>query len=266
LIGSSATRKAGKQQARSADKATQLQREMFEQTRADQAPFQLGGYSANNALLALAGLPQVTSANIDQFLGTDTSAVPAKPLVADPGGFWGGIASRIAQPQQSPQATFGSYRLPTFSGTAMQQLAADPGYQFRMQQGQQALERSAAARGGLMSGRALKDTAAYSQDLASQEFGSRWNRLAGLTGAGQTATTNVGNYGQNFANQAGQNIQNAGNARASGYINQANAIGGGLNQLGQAAGYYFGGNKPQVNQYNMPGTAGSGGGSLNWRG
>lgn len=133
---------------------------------------------------------------------------------------------------------------------SMADYQADPGHQFRMDQGQQALERSAAARGGLLSGAALKDTARFSQGLASQEYQSAFDRfntnrtqkmnpLLSLSGSGQVASTNAGSAGQQFANSsgnilgqlanaAGQNITGAGNARASGYVNTANAINNGL--------------------------------------
>jgi hypothetical protein len=128
----------------------------------------------------------------------------------------------------------------------------DPGYQFRLDQGQQALERSAAARGGLLSGAALKDTARFSQGLASQDYQAAFDRfqsnrtnklnpLLSLAGAAQTASGALGSAGQNYANGAGaalgnygatvgQNLAGAGNARASGYVGTANAIGNGLSQ------------------------------------
>ena len=62
-----------------------------------------------------------------------------------------------------------------FSYTA-EDLLKDPGYKFRMEEGQKALERSAAAKGGLFSGGLLKDIANYSQGLASQEFNQGYNR------------------------------------------------------------------------------------------
>ncbi len=135
---------------------------------------------------------------------------------------------------------------------SMADFEADPGYQFRQDQGQQALERSAAARGGLMSGAALKDTARFSQGLASQEYQSAFDRfksnreskqnpLLSLAGSAQVASSALGNAGSNFANSAGsalgnysatagQNITGAGNARASGYVGTANAISNGLGQ------------------------------------
>ena len=58
----------------------------------------------------------------------------------------------------------------------MQQFQADPGYGFRMSEGMKALERSAAARGGLLSGATLKGIQRFGQDLASQEYTNAFNR------------------------------------------------------------------------------------------
>jgi hypothetical protein len=129
---------------------------------------------------------------------------------------------------------------------------ADPGYQFRLQQGEQGINRAASARGGQYSGATLKALANFNSGLASQEYGaaysrfntdrtSKFNREASLAGVGQTANTAVGNAGtsaystiaqagQNNANQTGQNLQNAGEARASGYVGSSNAIGSGIKQ------------------------------------
>lgn len=106
----------------------------------------------------------------------------------------------------------------------------DPSYQFRLGEGLKALDRQAAARGGLISGGALKAAQRYGQDFASQEFGNAYNRLAGLAGIGQTATSNMGNAAGNYGVNAGQNYMGAANARASGYVGGANALTGGLNQ------------------------------------
>ena len=131
-------------------------------------------------------------------------------------------------------------------------LANDPGYQFRMQQGNQAIERSAAARGGLLSGAAAKALTRYSQGVASDEFNNAYNRfnndkstgfnrLASLAGVGQAATNQVGqagrdawgtiaSAGQNSSSSIQNNLTGAGNARASGYVGTANAITGAIGQ------------------------------------
>jgi hypothetical protein len=106
----------------------------------------------------------------------------------------------------------------------------DPSYQFRLGEGMKALERQAAARGGLISGGALKAAQRYGQDYASQEFGNAYNRLAAMAGIGQTATGAMGNAAGAFGANAGQNYMGAANARASGYVGGANALTGGLGQ------------------------------------
>lgn len=130
---------------------------------------------------------------------------------------------------------------------------ADPGYQFRLKQGEQGINRAASARGGAYSGATLKALARFNSDQASQEYGAaysrfnndrttQFNRNATVAGIGQTATAATGNAGQgiynamasagmqNGANQA-QAAQNAGEARASGYVGVANNIGSGIKQL-----------------------------------
>jgi hypothetical protein len=106
----------------------------------------------------------------------------------------------------------------------------DPSYQFRLGEGLKALDRQAAARGGLISGGALKAAQRYGQDYASQEFGNAYNRLAAMAGIGQTATGAMGNAAGNFGVNAGQNYMGAANARASGYVGAANALTGGVGQ------------------------------------
>jgi hypothetical protein len=122
----------------------------------------------------------------------------------------------------------------------MQQFQQDPGYAFRLKEGQQALDRSAAARGGLISGGALKAAARYGQEMGSQEYTNAFNRyqaerqarlnpLQSLTGMSQTTANTLGAAGQNMASNVGEAQQNAAAARASGYVGQANALTGGLN-------------------------------------
>lgn len=106
----------------------------------------------------------------------------------------------------------------------------DPSYQFRLGEGLKALDRQAAARGGLISGGALKAAQRYGQDFASQEFGNAYNRLAGLAGVGQTATNTMGGAAGQFGANAGNLMTSGAAARASGYVGGANALTGGLNQ------------------------------------
>ena len=143
----------------------------------------------------------------------------------------------------------------------MEQFQQDPGYAFRQSEGMKALERSAAARGNLLSGSTMKGIQRFGQDLASQEYQNAFNRyqveranrlnpLQSLMGSGQSSanvlTGAAGNLGQGLA----QTEMAAGQGRASGYIGASNA----LNQaLGGIANYAA--NAPlqnaMVNYYNM---------------
>src|SRR5690606_10761864 len=100
------------------------------------------------------------------------------------------------------------------------------------------LERGAAARGGLYSGGTSVDLANAMNGIASQNYGSYYNRIAGLAGVGQTAASNLGQLGQAAASNIGNAQMAAGNARASGYAGQANAWNSALG--GMAGAYAWG--------------------------
>lgn len=130
----------------------------------------------------------------------------------------------------------------------------DPGYQFRLQQGQKALENSAAARGSLLSGGTAKSLNDYAQGSASNEYSNVYNRALqtynenqnsqlALAGLGQNATSQANSLGTNLANntasidlttgaQQGQQINNAAAARASGYAASGNIYGNLFSNLG----------------------------------
>jgi len=125
-------------------------------------------------------------------------------------------------------------------GAAQQFLQMDPGYQFRLSEGLKSLDRQAAARGGLISGGALKAAQRYGQDVASQEFGSAYNRLANLANLGPQAAGVMSNLGQNYASNAGNIMMSQGQTAANAALARGSAYGQGLNQLGYLAGRYYG--------------------------
>jgi hypothetical protein len=188
-MASSAASKAASTQARSADKATALQKQMYEEGVVRQKPFYEAGITAQNRLLDILGLSDRTTAE----------------------GYGSGVRP------------FG-----------MDDFRADPGYNFRMKEGLKSLDQQAAARGGLISGNALRAAQQYGQDLGSQEYMNAYNRyrtnrsdvltpLQSILGQGQTTASELGSAGQNYASNAGSNMIAAGNARASGYTNSADA-------------------------------------------
>lgn len=107
---------------------------------------------------------------------------------------------------------------------ALASYRAAPGYQLRLAEGQRALDRSAAARGMLLSGNQLRALAEYGQTLAAQDFGAYANQLAALAGIGQSATAGTANLGAAAAASRGEFLKNAGEAQSAGIRGAGNAI------------------------------------------
>lgn len=188
MMSADASKDAAAMQAAAADRATQLQREIYNQNREDQEPWRKAGAEALSGLGNSDFQRDFTTRDFD----------------------------------------------------------VDPGYNFRMAEGQKAIERSAAARGGLNSGANMKALAKYGQGLASEEYGNaynrfnsdrdrRFNRLSSVAGIGQTANSANAQSGQNFANQAGSNMMGAANAQGAASIASSNAWGNALSGIGNNA-------------------------------
>jgi hypothetical protein len=243
----------------SADKQLALQREIWEKQQADYKPYlEQGTWGINR----LGDLMRNQSANHQQDRFLINGSRP------------------VSQPTAPTQNTGGQLNNPFDSYLASKGLAggrfdtSNPAYQFQLKQGQQALDRSSAARGMGASGAQMKAAQEYGQGLASQqydkeynrasgEFGDYFNRLAGLAQGGQQAAGSMAQAGGQYANNASNtfgNLSNAqtgilgqqANARASGYAANANAITGGLNSLTNLYGmskYYGGGNKNSLSSW-----------------
>lgn len=110
-------------------------------------------------------------------------------------------------------------------------LRETPGFAFRRQEGINARDRSASARGRLFSGAQQRGIEEFGQNFATNEFNNEFNRLAALAGIGQVSAGNTGNASNVLSALGGQAITNAGTARASGFANTGNAITGGINNL-----------------------------------
>ena len=246
-------------EAQSADKQLALQREIWEKQQADYKPYlEQGTWGINR----LGDLMRNQSANHQQDRFLINGSRP------------------VSQPTAPTQNTGGQLNNPFDSYLASKGLAGgrfdtnNPAYQFQLKQGQQALDRSSAARGMGYSGAQMKAAQEYGQGLASQqydkeynrasgEFGDYFNRLAGLAQGGQQAAGSMANAGEQYASNASNtfgNLSNAqtsilgqqANARASGYTANANAITGGLNSLTNLYGmskYYGGGNKNSLSSW-----------------
>jgi len=153
----------------------------------------------------------------------------------------------ITNEQQRPWREAGGRALTKLESMAdykpfdMNAFTQDPGYGFRLKQGQKALDASAAVRGGLISGNALRAATAFGQDMGSQEYQNAFNRYQTerqatlspymtLAGYGTNANALSAQAGQNYATNAGNMITGGAAAQAAGNMGVANAFGGGASQ------------------------------------
>ena len=150
-----------------------------------------------------------------------------------------------------PNLTYGNaYSSDMASPNGMAGFWLSPDYEFRRTEGTRGIEQSAAARGGALSGNAIKEAQRYSSGLASQEFGNYFNRLATIAGIGQTATNTGVVAGQGYADSIGTGLLGQGNARASGILGQTNSWVNALDGLGNAVGGYLDSRQQPVNNMN----------------
>jgi len=251
LLGAStqgnAARDAARTQAEAADRAAAIQRQLYEQTRFDLAPYRAEG---EYALRQLAQLPGQYSG------GPGLQVDPSLPQPYSPEPFTGQI-----------------------------DLLRDPSYQFRVNEGLRAIEHRAASRGQLQSGNTLKDLTRFGQEAASQEYGNAYQRSLltsqqraqlGQQGYGNQLQSNqlgygreidlyglerqrtiedqrnrfnqyqaLANYGvgaagqqvsanQQLGSQLGENALQRGSALSAGQIGAGNAFAGGLQAVGTA--------------------------------
>lgn len=135
-------------------------------------------------------------------------------------------------------------------GFNMGDFTTDPGYAFRLSEGQKGLDRQAAIRGGQISGSALKAAQRYGQEMGSQEYSNAYNRfrdtqglrrnaLAGVAGYGPTAASSISAAGQNYAAGAGNTMIGQGETSANALLAAQQARSSSYGQLGSALSKYL---------------------------
>lgn len=240
LLGAGASiygaKKAAGAQQDATDKAINTELEMFERNAELQEPWRQLGIGAIGQISDLMGMKRPEEA-FDKSAYLQSSPEARAWVKQDPGNT---AYEHYLRFGRAPESDF----MRDFS---LADFEKDPGYQFRMDEGTRTLDAGAAARGGLLSGGAMKDLTRFGQDYASGEYTNAYNRfnadrdrrfgrLTNLAGIGQTATGQLTNQGAQTAANIGNYQTQAGNARASGYVGAANAFNQGLGTIGN----YFG--------------------------
>lgn len=261
MMQSSAIGSAADAQRATAQQATDTQWRMFLQQQQQMIPWLWRGNAAGNQLAYLMGLPGYGSlgtamgggrAAPPQMSQADKDLLAQNPQYLSPENL--ARFTLLSQGQNAPggqqdmygeatfnpsMGTYGSLATP-FSQTNWQ---ADPGYAFRLAEGQKALERSASAKGMSLSGAQQKALTSYGQGMGSQEYmnsynryntdqSNLFNRLSGISGTGQQQSQALGTMGMNTAGNIGNIQTGLGNALGASALAQGNAWGGMANQLG----------------------------------
>lgn len=245
LIGASSASKAAKSQQQASANQLALAEETRDLTRADNAPFLQSGQNALAALQYEYGLADKPTFGATPLTVTEeTINVP---------GVFKSTHERTGDPVYSTEPTTrtnynvngltfdtrdaaNEYAIANGTGgTEYQGFTKTPGYDYRLQEGVNALDMSAAARGGLFSGATLKAQTQFGQDYASGEYNNYLSRLSGLASNGQNAANSQAASNQFYSQQAGNAYAAAGNAQSAGAIATGNALQNGLQNM---AGWY----------------------------
>jgi len=210
-LASRGAQKGAQIQADAAQQSVNLQRQMFDTTNTQQAPYRSAGYNALNQIGQLGSGTYGMYGPNGEDIGTGTGT---------------GYLTRQFSPEDF-------------------KAGIDPSYNFRLQQGNMATANMANRAGGLIGGNALTGINDYAQGMASTEYGNAFNRfntqrsniynnLASIAGLGQTSLGQTTNASVAAGSNIGNAISNVGTALGSGQVAQYNALGGGLAGAGSS--------------------------------
>ena len=202
VVGAVGATSAADTQAAGQERAAQTQRDMFNQTTANEQPYMNAGYGASDTLSQLMGRSGTPGTNVG-----DT-----------------GLAQGYLTQQFNPTQA---------------QMEAYPGYQFARDQGDQAVRNADTPNQGALSGATLKDLMKFNVGTANQFYGQYFNqfqqqqnnvfnRLSGIASLGQNAAAGVGNNGAQLGTGIAQAQAGAAASQAGGIVGATNSISGGL--------------------------------------
>lgn len=280
LLGARSASKAADAQTQAAQAQIDLQREIYQKTSRKFQPYYQAGNNALAAYMYEMGLGPAPT------VGGNPLTITRVTQGGQGGGQWGGNLSPRQQsmlqgyweqngvdlnagPNGGDTFRVGGRTFDTMAqarqyanqnargASEYQGFTATPGYQFRVDEGNNAINAMAGARGGLVSGATMQALQERGQNLATEEYGNYMNRLAGITDMGMGAAGHQANIGANYASGASNALANQGEARSAGIMGANNAIMGGINNGLSIWGYQQG--------LNSTGGIGTPGGSI-WNG
>lgn len=240
IVGAAASESSADTQANALRHASHTQQNTFNTINQQEQPYIQSGYGAQNALNSLLGT------------GGPTTGPDGKPLPGADFANTSGLGAGYLTHQFDTQDFYNN---------------VDPGYQFQLQQGQQAVRNASTPGVGALSGPALKELINYNQGLAGTSYQNAFNRyttqqnnifgrLSQIAGLGQNAATQVGNQATQLGTGIAQAQAAGGAAQAAGIVGVGNSISSGIQLAGllNNSNSAYGGQAPQ--QATLAGAAG----------
>lgn len=242
LLGASSANKAASAQQAAADKQLALQERIYDDTVERFNPYYNAGLDAQAALMYELGLgeapmvggstPEITTIAGGRTANWGSNALsdsddPVRRLLGfkkQPDTY--SVNGQIFDTMEQAQAYANANKT---GGTQYQGYELEPGYQWQIDQGLNALGQSAAAKGQLQSSWSMNNSQRLAQGIADTGRQNYLNRLASAAAGGQSAAGNQAQAGQAYASGGSNALANYGNAASAGAIGVNNAIQGGLN-------------------------------------
>lgn len=262
IIGSRASSDAADAQADAARASNETARYIYDDTRnrgqfredmGNQALAQLGGMYGlgpnarsqitagappSNGLSQSAPQTNFSFGGNGQVLRSEFGGNPITTGREGGGGFLSGVKNAAvpdggkAPYMSGPQPSVPAQQEPQSQDGPFSAFYNSPDYQLAFNEGTQALEGSAAARGGLLSGATGRALTEYGQDRATSTFGNYRNSINNIAGLGQQAASATSQAGQNYSSAFGQNQQMIGAANANNAQQQGQIWGGFAGNVG----------------------------------
>jgi hypothetical protein len=243
VISSGASKSAVNAQEQAAQNANSTQLAELQANAGLQTPGRNLGYGADALLAQLYGLPNPNSGSTTAGYGANQSlnAIGGIPGVLGGAGGVTGTGGTGATSNIGPTGTNGTGAAggqPYGASSQYANFYNSPGYQFALGQGQQAINRGAAANGNLYTPNTLNQLDQNAQGFASSQYNNYVQQLMGLAGIGGQATASTVSSATTAGNNISANQLSAGNANASGILGSAGAFSGAINNVGGQLGNY----------------------------
>jgi hypothetical protein len=225
-VQASAAKKNASAQGKAADQATQLQREIFDQTSANYKPFLGAGRDAMAAYLYEMGLgPKPTIGATAPEITTIGTGRKATYGVGDKTFTTLAEAEKFANANKTGGTEYGGY-------------TQSPMAKYLMGEGVDSIQGSAAAGGGLFSGATLEALEGNRRNVIGADTADYFSKLFGTANMGMAAAGNQAGAGSAYANNVGQLQMGAAQAKGQGYMGAANAIGSTIGDMAGIYGYF----------------------------